>query len=322
MAEKSPEAHRENSQETIYPDDPNGLYYENARPHPGTEALEMEDQIVALSNTGMPTRTRATSRRASYLNRAASVASSTGSSVFSPVPEHSHALRHHQTEPIESRESWKYRIRESSSRDDTIRPLNEKVYRFLEKYGIQRRLEEAFENQGYDREDFITSVALSEIWTSDRLGQFLRIVEIPNVDKIAPHIRQHNLQILSILVAVGFRHWERLPNILEQHQDDCIPFSFTDLKDNSFLGSDSYDYFHRIQESYRPVVIQEGEIQECPSSRRLPFIRKESKYLGEGSYGKVTKEVIAIGQFKYNKSQTRNMVSSHKLDELYYLVAG
>jgi hypothetical protein len=202
--------------------------------------------------------------------------------------------------------------REPASEHNTSPNLAQQVEEFLKKHNIQGRLDSAFENKDYQEEEFIGSAALLEIWSSDRVEQFLRIFSLTHDSLSIRYVRQRFVQILSLLVTVRFAHWERLPQILRCREDSSIPFTQETLRRDSFLGGDHYDWFHLRQDSYHPVLIEEGEIKEYPVSRRLPFIRKARVDLGEGSYGKVTKEVIALGQFKYKDSRTKNTVFSHQ----------
>jgi hypothetical protein len=186
--------------------------------------------------------------------------------------------------------------------------LSQQIEEFLTTHNIRRRLESALENKDYTGEDFIGSVALLDIWSSDRVERFLGIFNLKHDSPSIRYVRQDCVQILSLLVTVRFAHWEKFPQILQYRKDSSIPFTHETLRRDSFLGAEDYDWFHLRQDSYHPVVIEEGEIKEYPASRRLPFIRKWRVDLGEGSYGKVTKEVIAHGQFKYKDSQSTNMV--------------
>ena len=198
--------------------------------------------------------------------------------------------------------------------------LCQKIEEFLGTHDIRGRLESALENKDYRDKDFICNAALLEIWSSDRVERFLRIFNFKHDSPSIRYVRQHCFQILSLLVAVRFAHWERFPQILQCRKDASIPFTNDTLRHDSFLGAEDHDWFGLRQHSYHPVVIEEGETKEYPVSRRLPFIWKERVDLGEGSYGKVTKEVIAHGQFKYKDSQSTNTVCPFIKLAIFFLI--
>jgi hypothetical protein len=49
-------------------------------------------------------------------------------------------------------------------------------------------------------------------------------------------------------------------------------------------------------------------MREHATSRSLPFIKSEKRFLEKGAYGTVTSEVVAVGKFKYKDFPHTNTV--------------
>jgi hypothetical protein len=188
--------------------------------------------------------------------------------------------------------------------------------RFLEENDLHTKITmESMYNREIEGEEFIPQKALRDIWRN-RLHEFLSILGCRPNDQDLRYIRDNLLKILSILVAIEWTEWNKFHNIFlvrvedsfPRRSDESIPFPLNDLQDDSFLGRRMGGKFWKEQSAFIPIVIEEGLDKEYPARKRLPFIYSERKHLGTGSYGSVTKEVIAVHQFKWNTSQNLNDV--------------
>jgi hypothetical protein len=170
-------------------------------------------------------------------------------------------------------------------------------------------------NREIEGEEFIPQKALRDIWRN-RLRDFLSILGCRPNDEDLSYIQDNLLKILSILVAIEWAQWNKFPNIFlapmkdpfARRLDKFIPFPLKDLEDDSFLGRRMGGKFWKAQSAFIPITIEEGEDKEYPARKRLPFIHSERVQLGTGNYGSVTKEVIAVHQFKWKNSQNLNNV--------------
>lgn len=195
---------------------------------------------------------------------------------------------------------------------------NLRAQAFLEKEGIRDELEEAVINKEENLERFISHKSLKQIWTA-RLIPFFQILE-PGYDNSAIIFAEKNLiKTLSILVAIGWPHWSSFWDLFFtskdssgrlNHLDNSLPYAFLILKDVSFLGKWA-PAFQRMQHIFIPIVVESGQIQEYEKEYRLPFIDLERKDIGEGGFGKVTKEVIACHQFRQSNlvNEVRDSIS-------------
>jgi hypothetical protein len=188
---------------------------------------------------------------------------------------------------------------------------------FLEENDLHTKITiDSMFNREIEGEEFIPQKALRDIW-ENRLQDFLGIIlgRRPQDQDLA-HIRDNLLKILSILVAIEWREWHKFHNIFlapiqdpsARRLDKNIPFSRTDLEDNSFLGRRMGAKFWKEQSAFVPIVIEEGLDKEHSAKKRLPFVQSAREKLGTGSYGSVTKEVIAPHQFMWKDSKNLNDV--------------
>ena len=135
---------------------------------------------------------------------------------------------------------------------------------------------------------FICKYDLEQVWADRPLIQIF-----PSYDsEDREDIRENYICVLSILIYIGWTDMSRFrPLFLREvgHADANLPF--TDL---TFLGTSGH-MFSLHQHEFKPVVIEERNeryIQNIPTEHRLPFIH-EPELMGNGSYGSVTKRVIA-----------------------------
>jgi hypothetical protein len=186
---------------------------------------------------------------------------------------------------------------------------------FLRTHTLRKKIRDVTCNRGIEAENFVPQKAIREIWPSDRVRQFLSIFDYEPDDETLRYIRDHLLKILSILVAIDWGEWIRFRSVFLEPMKDprhcrldgSIPFPLVDLEDEAFLGEWG-EIFYTTQHAFAPIEIKQGEVNYYPSWMRLPFIRSKSERLGKGTYGSVTKEVIAVHQFKWKESQSLNDV--------------
>jgi hypothetical protein len=207
-----------------------------------------------------------------------------------------------------------------ASRTPTETPRSEIVARasqFIEANDLYTKITRVhmYNRRGIEAERFIPQKALYDIW-QDRLRDFLQILEYTADDQALGYIRDNLLKILSILVAIEWTEWNKFPSIFlaqmndpdSRRLDKSIPFPLDVLEHESFLGIRVGEKFYTAQYAFIPIIIEEKEYREYPSWNRLPFIQSGRKHLGEGSYGSVTKEFVAVHQFKWKDSQNLNDV--------------
>jgi hypothetical protein len=211
-----------------------------------------------------------------------------------------------------------YRLQQASQppTESSASDIDVRASQFLKKYDLQKKITRDLmcNRGGVEAGRFISQRALCDIWR-DRLRDFLRILGYTD-DLALCYIRDNLLKILSILVAIEWRQWNKFTGIFlaSMHVphacrlDESIPFTLEDLEQESFLGDRMGEMFFTTQYAFIPIVIEEGKVMEYPAWKRLPFIQSERKHLGKGSYGLVTKEVIAVNQFRWKDSQNLNDV--------------
>ena len=135
---------------------------------------------------------------------------------------------------------------------------------------------------------FICKYDLEQVWADRPLSQIFPSYDSEDWEDI----RENYMCVLSILVYIGWTDMSRFrPLFLREPGHDDANLPFTDL---TFLGTSGH-MFSLHQHEFKPVVIEERNeryIQNIPTERRLPFIH-EPKIMGNGSYGSVTKRIIA-----------------------------
>ena len=164
------------------------------------------------------------------------------------------------------------------------------------------------------REMFITISSLQNHWTEQRLASFIQTMNLEGLEESQISlIQQHFLRTLSILIWIRWNRWPEFGQIFlptegrEDRSDERIPWRSDELQ--PILGSFS-DSFLFHQPVFCPVEIQEGEDIEHNDDWRLPFINEESENVGAGAYGRVTREVIAVGQLRFHPEDGPSILNS------------
>jgi len=173
--------------------------------------------------------------------------------------------------------------------------------------GIREKLEEKMVRSHDSSKRFVTKHSQELIWKeSDNLRTLSRHAKLgfDNTDLL----EENFLQTISILVSIGWREWSRFGDIFIDHRetngdrdrtDNAIPkYTFQLLAEYGFLGRPGLARrFLEERYAFCPIVVKEGMSLTLEKGWRLPFIEEEVE-IGRGSYGAVTKEVIAIRQFQ------------------------
>ncbi|KAE8349845.1 hypothetical protein BDV28DRAFT_140373 [Aspergillus coremiiformis] len=173
---------------------------------------------------------------------------------------------------------------------------------------LSRAIQNKTHRRGNPSEKFITRNSLAGIWNQSCLERFLDMMR-PGFDHtMIDRIREDFLQTLSILVDIGWQEWWRFGAIFLNHKDAnhegdrsdrMIPtYVLATLEDNSFLGSPWAEKFLNNRSIFCPINIQEGKSLVLSKEWKLPFINEESIIIGNGAYGKVTKEIIGSGHYR------------------------
>lgn len=135
---------------------------------------------------------------------------------------------------------------------------------------------------------FICKYDLEQVWADRPLSQIFPSYKSEDWEDI----RGNYICVLSILVYIGWTDMSRFrPLFLREVGRDDANLPFTDL---TFLGTSGH-MFSLHQHEFKPVIIEERNeryIQNIPTEHRLPFIH-DPEFMGNGSYGSVTKRVIA-----------------------------
>jgi hypothetical protein len=127
-------------------------------------------------------------------------------------------------------------------------------------------------------------------------------------------LEKNFLQTISILVSIGWREWSRFGDIFIDHRetdgdrdrtDNAIPkYTFELLAQPGFLGKPGpARRFLEERYAFCPIVVREGTSLTLEKGWRLPFIEEEVE-IGRGSYGAVTKEVIAVRHFQSGSGES------------------
>lgn len=154
---------------------------------------------------------------------------------------------------------------------------------------------------------FIPYANLKDIWTDARLVKFLDHQQIELDEDQIKTAKEDLLRTISILLDVGWRDWWRFKDIFfpadsylarRRRDTNVLSFERSELEEPSFLGGDSrlVQKFLRERWIYFPLEVKQGSRTVVDKESRLPFIH-EPVLCGRGSYGEVTKEVIARGQY-------------------------
>lgn len=165
---------------------------------------------------------------------------------------------------------------------------------------LRKDLNEAICKNNKPSEKFITYASLEDIWTDNRLGEFVYLVR-PGFDRDQiPFVKKKLLRTLSILVYIRWTEkWELFGSIFlhrNDRLDDRIPYYTLDTL-NEFLSPIDASLFNSERWTFYPILLEEGKSHEFSGDWRLPFINPESSPIAIGGYGQVTKELIASRQF-------------------------
>lgn len=188
---------------------------------------------------------------------------------------------------------------------------------------VKKRIQEDILDKTHRRNsehEFITAHDLGNIWTSERITAVLEyadVVESELDQNIITQVRDDFKKILSVLLAFGWDDWSDFRTIFWDHCDEDgrrtrvdskLPFTEEDLSKHDFLGKVDGSSFWTHQFKFDPICIEEGKHNILQPQTRKPFVNKERVLIGKGGFGDVTKETIAIKQFRY-QTKSRNDVS-------------
>lgn len=123
------------------------------------------------------------------------------------------------------------------------------------------------------------------------------------------------LQIMSILIRIDFVRWEQFGTIFidqKDRRDTNLPFDLKVLQRKDFLGKVAGKNFFLAQWAFCPIHIQEQEDEYALNKEwRLPWIDDPIE-IGQGAFGRVTKQTVATGFLVY-EDKTVNPKVSHLL---------
>ncbi|KAI8933032.1 hypothetical protein NX059_009681 [Plenodomus lindquistii] len=110
------------------------------------------------------------------------------------------------------------------------------------------------------------------------------------------------LRIMSILICIGFPHWDDFKKIFidRQRTDKNLPFQLEDLRRKDFLGHTFGTSFRDKQRCFcRPrTIIQRQKPIHLKEGDQLPCVG-QFKDIGHGAFGEVRKNYIAKGYLMY-----------------------
>ena len=175
---------------------------------------------------------------------------------------------------------------------------------------IERAIKGVIYRRGNHTEQFACKHDLQTVWGEERRLERLLGSHIPpeQLDFVCRNL----IQTLSTLIWIGWRRWPRFQRIFLDHYgsdgkrdrlDDNLPIEDENwLADKSFLADSVFArHFLTHQHIFSPISIEEDDDQKCSKTRRLPF-EGASGDLREGSYGQVSKEIVACRQFFHRNS--------------------
>ena len=178
---------------------------------------------------------------------------------------------------------------------------------------IREEIASKMHRAGDPTKRFMTEEVLRGIWKADA-----KLIHLGNILKLNSDekdiVEKDLLQTLTILVMICWTNWARFKDIFLHHQtakgkrdrtDRAIcEYTFEGLVSQSFLNSSAKaQSFLDNRYSFQPLFIEEGKIiVKKDKGWRLPFQDESGEVIGNGSYGEVTKEVIAARQFRNSES--------------------
>ncbi|CAO2649257.1 Nn.00g066420.m01.CDS01 [Neocucurbitaria sp. VM-36] len=122
------------------------------------------------------------------------------------------------------------------------------------------------------------------------------------------------LRIMSILVQIHFRDWKNFRRLFidSNRRDEDLPFKKNGLKALDFLGDAFGPSFYDAQWAYCPRKIQEREEPYVwDGDEPLPWLDQPVK-IGEGAFGRITRQTIAKGYLEYDNRDNRTVNPSPK----------
>ena len=177
---------------------------------------------------------------------------------------------------------------------------------------------------------FITVEAQQSIWK--REGRRVTVAQHLRLDHDTLRtVEDSLLTTMSILVYIRWGQWERFKHIFDLHPDHAskqvrndsrvMDYTFEELCAKNFFDkrSTARDFVDN-RAVFLPLHIDEGSVVEADETRRLPFINSdqgETNVIGEGFYGKVTKEVVAALHFRDKSGLSANLVGIFKIENYF-----
>ncbi|CZR51481.1 uncharacterized protein PAC_01357 [Phialocephala subalpina] len=178
---------------------------------------------------------------------------------------------------------------------------------------IREDIFKAMEYQSRPALRFVTKHHLGGVWTTPRLENFCRVARLEGMIKpteMIEYLRKNLLRTLSILVYIHWEYWDKFHRIFFDHviapplarvDRSMKEYGQAELEREDFLGDSMLaNAFLDFRDQFFPIVIKEGMVKVYREGRRLPFMELQNGVveLGEGGYGKVRKEIIAIMQYR------------------------
>ena len=167
-------------------------------------------------------------------------------------------------------------------------------------------------------EEIILPEVVSKIWAQNHHRKFYVSQTWYDPEWDRTNFMDEMIQIMSILIRINFRHWDRFGAIFVGHgdrRDQNLPFNLKTLQQEGFLGRSEGAMFHENQFAFCPIPIPEQEDEfVLNSEERLPWI-DEQKFVGEGGFGKVNKRTVAKGFLRFQDCTTNVEVSCYRLNE-------
>lgn len=170
---------------------------------------------------------------------------------------------------------------------------------------IENAITGILERKENENEQFACEHKLKTVWNENQ--HLEKLLEGHLSPEQIDFVRGNLIKVLSTLIWIDWHRWSEFQRIFLDHcnsegrrdrLDDSLPIEDREqLADSSFLAdSASARHFLVGQHVFLPIPIEEHEDQICSKTRRLPFIRESGEIRG-GSYGQVSKEVVACRYF-------------------------
>jgi hypothetical protein len=178
---------------------------------------------------------------------------------------------------------------------------------------IRRELQFNQSRPAASRPTFVSDQVVRAVWNIERIRKFLDGLGW-RVDDVLPDITRYFLKILSILVWIDWDNWREFKNIFLDHRDNNGSFKRCDFQlpftHIPFFGDDeiSQQNFWNDQYIFKPVVIREDVHEIYHEKYLLPFM--ESKEIGGGAFGAVTKELVEAHHLWWTKGGVNGQVRS------------